>query len=390
MSAVALRAPLPLLPRLLAGARPDGAAATLDAHHAAYGAVPAHRGARLIDLVDDSGLTGRGGGAFPTGAKLRAVAARRGTKFVVANGTEAEPVSNKDKALLRRVPHLVLDGVALAAAAVGARQAIVAVAESAEHEHAALANALRERVQRRIDRVRIEIAACPGRFVAGEETALLSWLGGGAAKPKLVPPRPFERGLRGRPTLVQNVETLAQLALIARYGPAWFREVGAASDPGSALVTLGGAVGRPGVYECALGTAIGEVVSLAGGEAEPVQAYLVGGFFGRWIAAPVALRTPIASTMGARAIVALPVKRSGIAETARIARYLAEESAGQCGPCVHGLAAIAGAMERLASGDAGDLPLLRRWLEQVRGRGACRHPDGAVQLVASALEVFVR
>jgi NADH:ubiquinone oxidoreductase subunit F (NADH-binding) len=204
--------------------------------------------------------------------------------------------------------------------------------------------------------------------------------------------------MRGRPTLVQNVETLAHLALIARYGTEWFRELGTDGEPGSALVTLSGAVSRPGVYEVGLGMPIRELIEWAGGTAEPVSAYLIGGYFGSWVAAADAERaalldsqlTPLGASLGARTLFVLPARVCGIAETARLARYLASESAGQCGPCVHGLDAIAGGLEQLARSERADHSRLERWLEQVRGRGACRHPDGAVRLVASALDVFAR
>jgi NADH:ubiquinone oxidoreductase subunit F (NADH-binding) len=395
-TAVSLAAPRAQLPRLLAGVRDDGGTARLAEHLASYGAPPVRTGADLIDVVAASGLTGRGGAAFPTARKMRAVAERRGQKFVVANGAEGELLSRKDKALLGCVPHLVLDGAALAASAVGAREVVVAVGESAVRERAVLSQALDERSRRRLDRVGFRVAAVPDGFVVGEETALLSSLSGRAAKPTFVPPRPAERGLRGRPTLVQNVETLAQLALIARYGPEWFRELGTADEPGSALVTLSGALARPGVYEIGLGLPVGELLAWAGGTSEPVQAYLIGGYFGSWVAAGDAERAvlleselaPLGASLGARTIFALPARVCGIVETARVARYLAGESAGQCGPCVHGLAAIAEGLERLAGRNRTDLPRLGRWLEQVRGRGACRHPDGAVRLVASALDVF--
>jgi NADH:ubiquinone oxidoreductase subunit F (NADH-binding) len=396
--AVSEAAPRASLPRLLAAVRADGSPVPVDEHLAVYGAPPVQLGGRLIDLVEASGLTGRGGAAFPTAAKLRAVAARHGRKFVVANGTEGEPLSHKDKALLACVPHLVLDGAAFAATAVGADEVVVAVGRRAAREHAALTRALAERTRRRLDRVRFQVAAAPDGFVVGEETALLSWLSGREAKPTLVPPRPSERGLRGRPTLVQNVETLAQLAVVARYGPEWFRELGTDAEPGSVLVTLSGAVSRPGVYEVGLGIPIRELIELAGGTTEPASACLIGGYFGSWVPAADAERAalldsqlgPLGASLGARTLVVLPARVCGIVETARLARYLAIESAGQCGPCVHGLDAIAGGLERLARPERVDLPRLVRWLEQVRGRGACRHPDGAVRLVASALDVFAR
>jgi NADH:ubiquinone oxidoreductase subunit F (NADH-binding) len=139
-----------------------------------------------------------------------------------------------------------------------------------------------------------------------------------------------------------------------------------------------------------------DLVDWAGGATEPLGAYLVGGYFGSWIRSAKAERTallaselaPLGASLGARTIFALPERVCGVAETARLARYLADESAGQCGPCVHGLAAIADGFERLARAERADVPQIARWLEQVRGRGACRHPDGAVRLVESALEVF--
>jgi NADH:ubiquinone oxidoreductase subunit F (NADH-binding) len=394
--AVSEVAPRAQLPRLLACVRSDGSPVSLDEHLDAYGDVPVRQGVRLIDLVEASGLTGRGGAGFPTATKLRAVAAQRGRKFVVANGTEGEPLSRKDKALLGCVPHLVLDGAALAASAVGVDEVIVAVGKSATHERAALTRAVAERARRGLDGVRFQVAAAPDGFVMGEETALLSWLSGRAPKPTFVPPRPFERGLRGRPTLVQNVETLAQLALVSRYGPEWFRVLGTDEEPGSALVTLSGAFARPGVYEVELGMRMSELVAWAGGASEPVGAYLVGGYFGSWVASadaePAALLesalAPLGASLGARTIFALPARICGIVETARLARYLAGESAAQCGPCLHGLAAIADGLERLARAERVDVPRIERWLEQVRGRGACRHPDGTVRLVASALDVF--
>jgi NADH:ubiquinone oxidoreductase subunit F (NADH-binding) len=395
--AVSEVAPRAQLPRLLACVRSDGSPVSLDEHLDAYGDAPVRQGVRLIDLVEASGLTGRGGAGFPTATKLRAVAAQRGRKFVVANGTEGEPLSRKDKALLGCVPHLVLDGAALAASAVGVDEVIVAVGKSATHERAALTRAVAERARRGLDGVRFQVAAAPDGFVVGEETALLSWLSGRAPKPTFVPPRPFERGLRGRPTLVQNVETLAHLALIARHGAEWFRELGSDEEPGSALVTLSGGVRKPGVYEVGLGAAFRDIIIGAGGLSEPATALLVGGYFGGWIEARSALElslldadlAPHGIGLGARAVAVLPQGACGVVETARVARYLADESAGQCGPCVNGLAAIATALERIAAGRPDRSPeQILRWTSQVRGRGACKHPDGAARLVESGLRVF--
>ncbi|MHB8471194.1 MAG: NADH-ubiquinone oxidoreductase-F iron-sulfur binding region domain-containing protein [Gaiellaceae bacterium] len=391
----AAAAPPSGLPRLLAGIHAEGAV-SLSEHLARHGALPLSRRGRseLVDAVAAAGLRGRGGAAFPTAQKLAAVRAARGRAFVVANGVEGEPVSGKDKVLLAYAPHLVLDGAVVAAHAVGAKEAVVAVGRAA---HPAVVRAIAERRKARLDGgIALSAVRVPERFVAGEETALVRFLDGGPALP--TSKRPYERGVGGSPTLVQNVETLAHLALIARFGPGWFRAVGTADEPGSALVTLSGAVRRPGVYEIPLGIPMHELLAQAGGLVEDVQAYLVGGYFGTWIAAGEAegLRfadadlARVGASLGARGVVALPASACGVAETARVARYLAGESAGQCGPCVHGLAAVAANLEQLGrrSPDGAHEALLRRRLRQIAGRGACAHPDGAARFVASALRVF--
>lgn len=368
--------------RLLAAVRADGRPVGIDEHVRAYGTLEAP-GRDLIPVVRASHLRGRGGGGFPTGDKLAAVAAQRGEPVVVVNATEGEPASKKDRAVVRLVPHLVLDGAAAAAAALGAREVVVALARNAEDERRVLVAALRER-RERID---WKLAAIPDGFVAGEETALLNALSGRAAKPSLKPPYPFERGLRGAPTLVQNAETLAHVALIARFGAKWFRSIGTASSPGTALVSLSGAVGRPGVHEVALGTRVSELVRQAGGATEPHGAYLVGGYFGGWTRDAELKLT--AETLGAGVVVAFPARACGVIDSARVVRYLAGETAGQCGPCVHGLDALAGGLEDLARGRGGDSrATLERWARQVTARGACRHPDGTARFVASTLEVF--
>ena len=385
------------LPRLLAAVRDDGRAASLAEHVHQYGDVPAAVGTGLVPIVAASGLAGRGGGAFPTAEKLRAVASQRGRPAVVVNGVEGEPASGKDRALLRAAPHLVLDGARLAADGVGAQDIIVAVGKRATVESQIVAAAINERARHRVDgRRSLKLVVAADGFVNGEETALIQFLNGGPAKPTFTPPRPFERGVDGRPTLVQNVETLAHLALIARFGPRWFREVGTQDEPGSTLVTIAGAVARPGIHEIALGTPLQQVMNDAGGRVDEVAAYLVGGYFGTWFPAAAAAELMLTDAevrrhgggLGARVLVALPKTTCAVGEVARVARYLSSESAGQCGPCVNGLRSIADALERLARGEADERDRLRHWAAIVQGRGACRHPDGATRFVASALTVF--
>jgi NADH:ubiquinone oxidoreductase subunit F (NADH-binding) len=393
------RPPVPAarLPRLLAGigARP----ADLRWHERQHGPMPVlRRAARLIDVVEASGLTGRGGAGFPVARKMRSVAAGPGSKVLVANGAEGEPASLKDRLLLSRLPHLVLDGMTLAAEAVGASEAYLCVhgTEGGLLDH--LDIAVQERLAAGLDPVPIQLTGIPDRYVSSEQSSIVQYLNGGPAKPTFSPPRPHERGVHGSPTLVHNVETLAHVALIARYGDRWFRGAGSPFAPGSMLVTVSGAVVRPGVYEIEMGTPLGQLMTLAGGPAEPLQALLVGGYFGAWL--PVQAAWPVPMThaslkaaggaLGAGIVIALPASSCPLAETARVVRYLAEENAGQCGPCMFGLPALADALADLAYGGGRDgsvghvatlLPLIER-------RGACRHPDGVTQLVRSLLRMF--
>ncbi len=308
---------------------------------------------------------------------------------MVVNGTEGEPASAKDKVLLATEPHLVLDGAIIAAHLAGACEVIVAA-------HRAVADTIEDAIFARRDDVDIRVVEAADGFVAGEASAVVNWLAGGPPVPTQVPPRLAQHGLHGRPTLVQNAETLAHVALIARYGARWFRELGTVAEPGSMLITVIGAVREPGVREIEIGIPVDDVLAAAGGPDRPLRALLIGGYFGTWVPWPDAAHLPfsaaglaaVGAAPAAGLIAALPGGACGLAETARVARYLADESAGQCGPCMFGLDSIARELGRAAAGQGASVPLLRRWLGQVAGRGACRHPDGAVRLIRSGLDVF--
>lgn len=389
--------------RLLAGWVRTGRSASYAEHQHRYGPMPVagHAGGvdreRLITAVESAGLLGRGGAGFPTGRKLRSVAAGGRRPVVIANGCEGEPVSDKDHVLLTVAPHLVLDGAELAADAVRADEAVVCV-----HRDDEIAAGVRAALdQRPAGRVPIRLVEVPARYVASEESALVNFLNTGDARPTAKPPRPFERGVKGRPTLIDNVETLAHLALIARYGAGWFRACGTRESPGTTLVTVAGAMARPGVYEVPFGEPVGRVLDGAGGPREPVKAVLVGGLGGSWLPLPFAANLRLThadlraagAPLGVGALVVLPAVACGISETARVLRYLAGESAAQCGPCMFGLPAIAEDFDRLVYGGqsgADALDRLRRRLGLISGRGACGHPDGAVRLAASALRTFDR
>ncbi|MBO0830049.1 MAG: SLBB domain-containing protein, partial [Streptosporangiales bacterium] len=362
---------------------------------AAGRARPVRRGA-LTTMLDAAGLRGRGGAGFPVAAKVRAVRRATGLRrpVVVANGVESEPLSHKDALLLRSFPHLVLDGLTLLAHEVGATRAYLGVAAGAVEVDDVTAA-----LHRRPRDVEVEVVEVPHRYVASESSALLSWIDGGAAVPYVRPPWEAERGVGGRPTLVHNVETLAQVALLAYYGVHWFRAVGQPDEPGTFLLTVDGAVATRGVYEVAAGTPLADVLERAGVALDADTAVLTGGYLGRWLRG-AAVRSASVSragmdaaggALGAGVVHVLPPESCPLAETARVATYLAEQSAGQCGPCRYGLAALAEAMRALAwwpDADAQAANRIRRWGEMVKGRGACRHPDGAGGFLVSAVDAF--
>jgi NADH:ubiquinone oxidoreductase subunit F (NADH-binding) len=403
----------PALPRLLAGIPPQGAM-TLEQHLATHGQPPLLRGqgrrrdrdraVALIEEIECAGLLGRGGAAFPTATKMRAVAGARGRAIVVANAAEGEPASLKDRTLLEALPHLVLDGAVLAAQAVGAEEAIVCVCESAGACVESVERAIAERhlapEYTAFDRsTRVNLARVPSHYVAGQESALVNYLNGAPAKPTFTPPMPYEQGVRRRPTLINNAETLAHVALIARHGAPWYRQLGTPTQPGSTLVTLSGPVAHPGVYEIEHGASLASLIEAGGGASAPLRAVLLGGYAGAWIGGErlqgVALSNehlaPHGASLGAGVVLLLSEVACPVAETVHVTRWLCGQSTRQCGPCMHGLDALAAAVEQIAGGGlapAASTQRVERLASLVRRRGACGHPDGAVNLILSALEAF--
>jgi len=382
---------------------------SLDEHLAVHGPLPLigggsarRRGRRtespLIEQIGRAGLRGRGGAGFPTAIKMRAVVDSRGRAVVVVNAAEGEPASLKDRTLLQTLPHLALDGAQLAAEAIAADELIVGVCESARASVESVATAIEERRQLAGTSVRMHLSSVPGHYVAGQESALVNHLNGGPASPTFTPPMPFQQGVRRRPTLVSNPETLAHVALIARHGPRWFRQLGTPSQPGSALVTLSGPVARPGVYEIEYGASLSSLIDAAGGTTSRPRALLIGGYGGTWIGGEllggITLTdehlAPHNATLGAGVVLLLSEDACPVAETARAARWLADQSAGQCGPCIYGLDAIAATVAQIIGGVAQPRAGERvsRLATLVRRRGACGHPDGAANFVLSAIETF--
>jgi NADH:ubiquinone oxidoreductase subunit F (NADH-binding) len=361
--------------RLLAG-RPLNAGPESFAEHVARLDPLPRSGRELTATIEHSGLTGRGGAGFPVGLKWRAAAARH-PRVLVVNGAEGEPHSKKDRLLMSTRPHLVLDGALLAAHAVRAREIVLYIGEHHTAARASMEDALAERPA--AERKHFRVVAAPARYVAGDSNAAVHLVTSGIALPTTAP---------AAPALVQNVETLAHAALVARSGEA----------TGTVLVTVAGGVHRPGVLEVETTTTIAGAIALAGGATEPARAVLLGGYFGAWIEMERAQSLPLdpavlrarGLSLGCGVIGVLPSSHCPVCETAGIMRYLAGESSAQCGPCFFGLRALADACGRIAHQGANpdDLQRLQRWTIDVRGRGACKHPDGAVMFLQSALNTF--
>jgi NADH:ubiquinone oxidoreductase subunit F (NADH-binding) len=390
------------LTRLLAGTE-GGARLDLAQHLAIHGALelPARKAVEpwvrtVLAEIERSGLAGRGGGGFPTSTKLASLPQGRRRNHLVINVMEGEPAAQKDSVLAAYAPHLILDGAEALALLIHAASITVAVARDNPGAASSLSAAMAERARRGRDAVPMSIETLPARYVGGEESGLVHWLDGGPAMPTFRPHKPARLVVRGRAAIVDNAETAASVALIARHGGAWFANAGRNGASGSSLVTISGAVAEQGVFEVALGSSLGEVVALAK-PTRTVAGILLGGYGGTFVG-PGALDAPYSkdglrahsASVGAGVIVVLDSASCGITETARITRWMANESAGQCGPCVFGLPAIAGDLEVIAAGrgDARTERQLRNRLKVISGRGACAHPDGVVRMVSSALDVF--
>lgn len=351
----------------------------------------------LLEQVDLSGLLGRGGAAFPLGTKLRTVrdAGRRGSATVlVANGEEGEPASVKDRWLLRNRPHLVLDGLRLAAAVVNASRAVVYVSD--EQSAVSVNSALSQLDSQAFGATDITVVVVEPTYIAGEETAAVRRINGGPAKPTDKPPRPFEEGVAGLPTTVSNVETLANLPYIHEHGSQSFRAVGTPMSPGTFLATITGGGKPAALYEIPHGAAFSELLRVRGVAAESVRGVLMGGYFAGLVNTDILGATldhesirRLGSGLGCGAISIL-TDDCPVAVTAAVLSYFDRENAGQCGSCFNGTAAMAAVASALRDGAATqeDVTRLERWSVVLRGRGACGTLDGATNVAASLLRQF--
>jgi NADH:ubiquinone oxidoreductase subunit F (NADH-binding) len=370
-----------------------------------------------IEEISRAGLRGRGGGGFPTGRKWAGIAGQEGTRrYLVVNGAEGEPGTFKDRALLRANPYQVVEGLIIAAFAVGAAEAYVCVKAGYEREREALVRAVQEMQRAGIcTDCTVNVVAGPDEYLFGEEKAMLEVIEG---KPPL-PGRfaPYEHGLfatgpqegweaddrpRGRgpnPTLVNNVETLANVPHILARGADWFRSLGTAESPGTIVATVVGDVVAPDVGEVELGTPLRAVIDAVGSGLFPdrtVKAVFSG------VANPVVaaehLDLPVSyegfqaigSGMGSAGFIVYDDTACMVDAAYRLSRFLSIESCGQCPPCKIGSSEITGHLERieLGAGDDTDIAAIHRWLERVTDGNRCYLAVEEQLLVSSVLRTF--
>ena len=327
---------------------------------------------QLIALIEASGLRGRGGAGFPLARKLATAraAAAGGSAYVVANAYDADPGSPLARTILLKRPELVIEGLAIAAAAVGATTGYLYLRPDGESAKRAAERAL-EAARPALGDLQVEVALGPGGFMGGEESALLAVLESRRAMARQRPPYPARQGLLLRPTVVSSAETLAALPLIVRDGADAFRRAGTQASPGTKLVSVTGAVASPGVYEVVFGETLGEIVERAGGTSgKPLKGLHVGGPTGGILNST---RTGVAldyetlraagTHLGSAQIRVIGADVCIVNEAAKLFDYLAKETCGICVPCRVGTKRVEGILEGIYSdlGRAEDLP----WLDQL-------------------------
>jgi NADH:ubiquinone oxidoreductase subunit F (NADH-binding)/ferredoxin len=371
----------------------------LPAHRTVHGEPAPTDVETLIAMAEQVDMRGRGGAAFPFARKLRAVLDASADRecVVLVNAAEGEPASFKDKMLLTRAPHLVLDGAVLAAEALGAREVVIGTAKG-EMAEASLNAAVNERRAAKVagateSQIPIRVVGIKERFISGEGGALTNAVMGLEGIPPGRKRRAAQNGVDGLPTLLSNTETYAQLALLVEMGPEKYASVGTSREPGSVLLTMSGKACRNAVVEVPTGTLLADVLDMC--DAVPGDGVLMGGYHGKWLSPEEAVNAVVSrdgmkaagASLGAGIIVPLGEQTCPLGEAARIAAYLASQSAGQCGPCRMGLPDVARQLIDLADG-SGSPDAVRRAVRAVERRGACFHPDGTAMFVLSTLDTF--
>ena len=349
-------------------------------------------GQEVIEEIKDSGLRGRGGAGFPCGLKWElARKSGNGQKYVICNADEGEVGTFKDRYLLENDPFTLIEGIAIASYAVGAQQAYIYLREEYHDLFDLLKDAVSQVAEKGILGLpKFEVVEGAGAYICGEESALIESLEGKRGEARYRPPFPTDEGLFGKPTVVNNVETLMNVPQIIQNGSDWFSAMGTAGSKGTKVFSVSGDVKRPGVYELVLGSELSELVEgLA--EAEDVQAVQVGGAAGRLIPESM-LSTPLSyeSVLGSGAVTALDRTRDVIDVVNQTIQFFAEESCGKCVPCREGTEVMVEILGRMVKGDGvvEDIKTLEDLSEVMMFSSLCGLGQSAPTAVLDSLEYF--
>ena len=363
---------------------------------------------KVLSIVREAHLRGLGGKGYPTYLKLKAVAeAQSGDSYLICNGNEDEPGTFKDQELMLKSPHQVIEGALIAAVATGINHIIFYI----NPHHGEVAQTMEEAVnywgsyleeqQLLLSPIELRIVISSGSYVSGEETAAIESIEGRFPFPRGKPPFPSQSGLYGCPTLINNIETLANLPHIIRNGAEWFRNLGIGEHSGTKLYCLSGEINLPGIYELPMGTKLVDLLQQCGGglsSGTEVKALLCGGPSNPLLSGDdldVALDFDSLQThgtgLGTGAIIVLSNASNIVALVTKYIAFFAESSCGQCPPCKSGIHYALQILERINSGEAyrGDLDLLFNLCDFLPGSGRCHLPDGAMKLIKSSLNHFL-
>ncbi|MCH4249582.1 MAG: hypothetical protein LKF88_01715 [Microbacteriaceae bacterium] len=359
----------------------------LHVHESVYGPLRIPTAPVLKEELRQSGLTGRGGGGFPVWRKLQTVLDQPRRPEIIANASEGEPWSHKDRTLMRLAPHLILDGLSVLRTILKAKKlTLVAAARDV--------GTLRDALSARSGQPDVRILPSAGRYVGGEASAVAALVAGHPALPSDRTAPLAVNGNSGTPIFLSNVETIAEIALVARFGGAWFRSLGHDRAGGIRLVSVTGDVRHPEVREARSGVSLRELISHA--EPSLPAAAILGGLGGSWVRAAHwdtpytdAALANIGARPGTGIIHVVSAVHCPLRMTSRLLHRLAEESARQCGPCLYGLPALAASFDTLIQvGTSRAEERVNELAQNTTGRGICHHPDSAAALAHSALEIW--
>lgn len=354
----------------------------------------------VLALVEDAGLLGRGGAAFPTGKKWRFARQEPSPRYVVLNGGEDEPGSLKDRVLMEHHPHLVFEGMLLAAHALEAEGAYLYVNHTYEASIASLKSALAEAEARGYAKIPFTVCPAPTEYVAGEDTAALEVIEGKKALPRKKPPYPTTAGIFGKPTVVNNVETFGNVPAIVSRGAGWYRGIGRDGSHGTALFTLGAETNRPGVYELPFGTPLRHLVEECGGGlkgGKRVKAILPGGPSSAFLK-PAEIDIPLdyaslkraGSVLGCGVVHLVPEGTCMVEEALRLAEFFAAECCGQCPACRMETGMLRNILEKVQRGEgtAELLPHVEKVVSFAKDKGLCSFIGMPGPPILSALRLF--